>query len=230
MEKLPAYKYVVAFALVLLAQLLAIQFNIDWLRYSSKCLLMPVLVAWVIASKIVTGGRTLILAGLIFSWLGDTFLLFEQRNALFFVFGLASFLITHVFYIVYFLSIGEASNSLLKKNPLYILLVLAYGLLLVWLLMPHLGSLKIPVIIYAAVICTMLLCSIHIYPVVGRPANQYMFSGAALFVLSDSILAVNKFYQPLPLAGILVMVSYGAAQWLIVAGYIRRGQQLSTVI
>lgn len=47
-----------------------------------------------------------------------------------------------------------------------------------------------------------------------------MLAGAALFVLSDSVLAINKFYQSFELAGLLIMLTYGAAQYFIVKGAI----------
>jgi uncharacterized membrane protein YhhN len=159
---------------------------------------------------------------LFFSWLGDLFLLSESPGFLFFVAGLVSFLITHACYIIHFLSTGSPAPSLLKKQPIFILLVACYGTCLVWLLFPYLGQLKIPVILYASVICSMLLCSIHIYLKVQQPASSYYLAGAVLFVLSDSILAINKFYQPLPLAGITLMLSYCAGQYFIIKGFIER--------
>jgi hypothetical protein len=44
------------------------------------------------------------------------------------------------------------------------------------------------------------------------------FTGALFFMLSDSLLAINKFYRPFPLAGFLIMLSYIVAQYLIVIG------------
>ena len=55
-----------------------------------------------------------------------------------------------------------------------------------------------------------------------------MVAGALLFVLSDSILAINKFYMPFDLAGTFIMLTYGFAQYLIVQGavkYIQAGKK-----
>jgi uncharacterized membrane protein YhhN len=57
---------------------------------------------------------------------------------------------------------------------------------------------------------------------VAVPANRYFVAGAVLFVLSDSLLAINKFYQPLAFAGTLIMLTYCAAQYFIVMGFIKR--------
>ena len=76
--------------------------------------------------------------------------------------------------------------------------------------------------VYAAVICTMLLCSLHVYLKVNKKAAVYYLSGAAAFVLSDSLLAVNKFYEPFAYAGVFIMLTYCAAQYFIVRGYIEQ--------
>ncbi len=222
MIKLPFQRTVLVFWILLLIDLVAVLFGFSWLRCITKPLLMPVLILLLLYSGVAATGKNLLVTGLFFSWLGDVFLLFESRNALFFILGLVSFLITHACYIIYFLSTRPVAPSLLKKQPVYILLILSYGTGLVWLLFPYLGELKIPVIVYAAIICGMLLSSIHIYLKVTAPANRYFVSGAVLFVLSDSILAINKFYQPLPLAGIWLMLSYCAAQFFIVWGFVVR--------
>jgi len=48
-----------------------------------------------------------------------------------------------------------------------------------------------------------------------------MMTGAGLFVISDSVLAINKFYQPFEAAGILIMLTYGLAQFFIIKGAIK---------
>jgi uncharacterized membrane protein YhhN len=53
-----------------------------------------------------------------------------------------------------------------------------------------------------------------------KKPGRWMFTGALLFVISDSVLAVNKFYQPFALAPVLIMITYGLAQLLITQGAI----------
>lgn len=188
-----------------------------------KPLLIPALLL-----MLLTGGLSsfnkIIAAALFFSWAGDVLLLFENKNALFFIGGLVCFLITHIFYIIYFLKIKGTGISLLKKQPWLAVLVAAYGVSLVLFLFPHLGEMKIPVLVYAVVICTMVICSLHVYKKANTPANVLFVAGAVLFAVSDSLLAVNKFYQPFTGAGALIIFSYCAAQFLIVMGVIRRIQ------
>ncbi len=219
----PAQKKIsLAFWLLAILDVIGIAARIDVLHYIAKPLLMPALFGLLFYTRSAIPNKNLLLTGLFFSWLGDIFLMLEDKHPLFFIFGLASFLTTHIFYIVYFLKIRLAGPSLLAKQPLYIALVIAYGATLVWQLYPYLADLKIPVIIYAAVICTMLLCSIHIFLKINRKAALYYWLGATAFVVSDSLLAINKFYQPFAYAGVLIMLTYCAAQWLITVGYIQQ--------
>jgi uncharacterized membrane protein YhhN len=199
--------------------------NIEMLHFIVKPLLIPALLLLVAFTKSATPGKKILLAGLFFSWLGDVFLLFEYKHTLFFIFGLASFLTTHIFYIIYFLRIQSEKNSLLKKQPVFIALVLAYGITLVWQLYPHLGPLKLPVMVYAAVICSMLLCSLHVFLKVNKKAAAFYLLGAGAFVVSDSLLAINKFYQPFTYAGVCIMLTYCAAQFFIVTGYIQQDKK-----
>lgn len=197
--------------------------HVTLLHYIAKPLLLPVLMALLLSgSSSGTGGRQVILTALFFSWLGDIFLLLENRHPLFFIFGLTCFLTTHILYIIYFLRIPSAAGSLLIKQPAWFLLVAGYGIALVWILYPHLNNLTIPVMVYALVICIMLLCSLHIYYKVILPASLFFTAGASLFVLSDSLLAVNKFYSPFAWAGPAIMLTYCAAQYGIVAGFIKQ--------
>lgn len=205
--------------------LMAVHFNLSALRFVTKPLLMPVL-AMVVYSH---GQKTkwmYILAALIFSFLGDSLLLLEDKNPLFFIVGLASFLITHILYILFFLGIKQHTASLFKRHPYIPILVVAYGMALVYLLYPSLGALKIPVLLYATIICLMLICSFYVYKNVLPPAGIQFVTGAVFFVISDSLLAVNKFHRPFSFAGLLIMLTYCAAQYFIVRGFINHEAQL----
>ena len=212
----------IVFWILALLDVAGITANIETLHFIVKPLLIPALLLLLFFSKSILPGKRLLLIGLFFSWLGDVFLLFENKNELFFIFGLVSFLTTHIFYIIYFLRIRSANESLLKKRPILIGLVLLYGITLVWQLFPHLGDLKIPVMVYAAVICSMLLCSLHIFFKVNKKAAVYYLLGAGFFVVSDSLLAINKFYQSFAYAGVFIMLTYCAAQYFIVRGFIQQ--------
>ncbi len=210
------------FILVCLVDIFAVIESAAWLHFAAKPLLMPLLIGWLYFSSTPTGGKKLVLTGLLFSWWGDTLLLFDHKGMLFFAAGLVCFLATHIFYILYFSRTPHRPPSLLKKKPWISILVIAYGTSLLILLLPGLGALRIPVIIYAIVICSMLLSSFQAFNRVSQPSGFLFIAGALLFTLSDSLLAWNKFYRPVPGAGAAIMATYCAAQLLIVKGFIVR--------
>lgn len=220
------YTWPVLFAACLLADIIGIETGHSLLQWISKPLLMPLLFLYFItempAGK--KAGSGWIIAALFFSWCGDVLLMLQDRHELFFLLGLSAFLLAHCGYILFFNKIRLEEK--IPGNPWYLLgVVIYYGLLIGWL-SPYLDAgLKIPVRIYGVIITVMLMLALHMRPLA---AGRLFIAGAACFVLSNSLLAVNKFYQPLPLAGLLVMLTYGAAQYLIVKGaieYLRGSNQ-----
>ncbi len=185
-----------------------------------KPLIIPALIGFVLFStqSIRSRYKNLLLTGLLFSWAGDVLLMFEKYNSLFFIFGLIAFLLAHVFYIVLFGRIKMVNN--ISARPFFILIAVAYYAILMRWLLPHLGALKIPVIVYGAVISIMFLLAMHLFKIAGTYAGKILFFGAAFFVVSDSLLAVNKFYSPFAGAGIYIMSTYALAQLLICKGMI----------
>ena len=155
---------------------------------------------------------------LFFSWSGDILLMFVSRNELFFLLGLGSFLLAHIFYIIFFHQVRVREG--VKGNPwLLVIVVIYYGALISWL-SPYLGDMKIPVRIYGIVISFMFMLAMHMLVIKNKQAGKWMTGGALLFVISDSVLAINKFYTAFEGAGIIIMLSYGLAQLFIVKGAI----------
>ncbi len=82
-----------------------------------------------------------------------------------------------------------------------------------WLLYPGLGNMAHPVLIYIIVILTM--CWRAFAQTDFNKYAVYALAGALLFVVSDSLIAFNKFYVELEFARYLIMLTYWAAQSLI---------------
>lgn len=206
------------FATALAADLIFTAAGVGGWRLLSKPLIVAGLAFYFInnAAAKSNEGR-LILFALIFSWLGDVLLLFENKSPQFFLGGLSAFLIAHIFYGLFFTGIFKTMRLRLHRPFLMGVLVYYTGLML--LLWPGLGAFKFPVLLYGGVISVMMLLALHTVLVRGGAARLLM-PGAVLFVLSDSILAINRFLQPVPLAGIFIMLTYGVAQLLITQGAI----------
>jgi uncharacterized membrane protein YhhN len=155
---------------------------------------------------------------LLFSWMGDVLLMFQARNGIFFLLGLSSFLIAHIFYIIFFHKIRLAEA--IKSRPVTLILVVIYYGLLISFLSPYLGDMKLPVRVYGVVISFMCMLAIHMLFLPVKKAGLLLFTGALLFVISDSVLAIAKFYQPFTGADVLIMLSYGLAQLFLTHGAI----------
>lgn len=189
------------------------------IRFFSKPLLVAVLLVWFLSvSDKFTTLRYTVVAALLLSWLGDIFLLLEPRSPVYFMAGLGSFLLAHIAYIFFFLWARAGQNRKKSWNIKTITGVTIYAGALFFFLNPRLGALKLPVFLYALVISVMLICALHAFAISARKAGWWCISGAALFVLSDSVLAVNKFYQPFPAAGFSIMLTYAGAQFALVKG------------
>lgn len=152
--------------------------------------------------------KHLIVAGLLFSLAGDIFLMLPSDR---FIAGLASFLIAHLFYIAAFTIEGAmAGPSLLAA-----IILLAYGGLMLRLLLPSLGRMKVPVVIYMLVILLMVWQAANRFMSPETTTGLLALAGACLFAASDSLLALNRFRRPFRSAQFLILTTYYAAQWLI---------------
>ena len=155
--------------------------------------------------------NTWYLGGLFFSFLGDVFLL--KSGELYFMLGLASFLLAHIIYI-------KITARFIKKKSLSKITVTALPFLALFItfllfLKDHLGEMLYPVILYGIIISVFGMIATLNYISNKSRANLWLFFGALFFILSDSILAINKFYSTKEVYGLLVMVTYIIAQFLI---------------
>jgi len=148
-----------------------------------------------------------IIAGLLCSVAGDVFLMLPSDQ---FVGGLASFLVAHMFYIVAF-------SYHRRFRPLSWSLVpfALYGIVIFSILFPYLGEMKAPVLAYVVVILVMGWRAYERWAQIGQGAALLAFLGALLFILSDSVLAINRFRGHFEVARALSLSTYFAAQWLI---------------
>lgn len=148
-----------------------------------------------------------IVAGLGCSLAGDVFLMLPADR---FVAGLVSFLAAHLGYIAA-LSLGVSFGSAIwSLAPL-----LAYVVVMYWLLSPHLGKMRLPVLVYELVIATMAWRAMARWAATREVGAVLALVGAILFVISDSALAINRFVGKYKAAQALVLGTYFCAQWLI---------------
>ncbi len=148
--------------------------------------------------------------GFLFCMAGDVFL--DINRELFFVQGLASFLAGHIFFSILFIRGFSYSFS----NTMKAGLVLIYIAMLAIILIPHLGSLLIPVVAYMCVIGMMGISAAFF-----KAKSSHVFIGASLFVFSDSIIAVSKFLYPFKASPYFIMFFYFSALFFIQFGILK---------
>ncbi len=163
----------------------------------------------------------LMIAGLFFSWAGDVLLEMPSERADLFIPGLVSFLLAHVMYLTTFL-MTRGENYINRKGIWLLLPVLLFGAGIIYYLHNDLGNMMIPVIIYTVVILTMLTGAINRLKKVNALSYWLVLTGAILFLISDSALAINKFGHPFTGSSVVIISTYLLAQYLIITGYIRQ--------
>ncbi len=150
--------------------------------------------------------RNIILVGLLFSLMGDILLMWE----IFFIYGLLSFLLTHILYIYgFYLNITEF------KFTIFEIILVITGLMYFQYLQPKLGKLKFPVLIYISIIVFMGIFAHQLHINLNTIQSHFAIIGSILFIISDAALAFNKFALPFKLAQVLVLSTYYFAQYFI---------------
>ena len=234
-------KFSYLYTALIIAELFAIVFNLHTAEYFTKpALVISLLVYFLNSSKTPANNKILValpkrydqptnrpadqptnmLIALLFCLAGDIILLFDSG----FVFGLAAFLIGHIFYILTFRKDNDGFNFTKNRLGLFILGSVLFGIIFLSVLIPRVDTaLKIPIFIYACTILTMLVTVFNRFKkTISKISYNSVLIGALFFVISDTVLAINQFVQPFAYAHFIVMLTYGLAQYFIVEGFLKK--------
>lgn len=142
-------------------------------------------------------------AGLVVCAAGDVLLVYPSL----FLAGVGVFLVAHLFYLAAFLSRTRRLRAW-RALPF-----LAWGVGTYAFLFPVLGTMVAPVGAYVLAICAMMWRAAAAVGATGQPREErWALAGAVVFGLSDTLLALNRFYRPWPDAAYVVMLLYWAGQ------------------
>jgi uncharacterized membrane protein YhhN len=185
-----------------------------WLHWVCKPLatLLILITAWRTKPVVSTRYRSWMVVGMACSLAGDVFLMLPQDA---FVAGLVSFLLAHVCFIVALLG-----DSRFAERPWGMLACVAYGVFNLWALWPSLPvPLHLPVVIYVLVLAAMggqavVRERLHATDALATSAHWSMM-GALIFMLSDTLLAWDRFRFVIPLSTLWVLVTYYTAMWCL---------------
>lgn len=204
--------------------LFSIGWENQWLHYSIKPLFMMLLMLfhWKMLSGIPTLFSRLVQFGLFFSWIGDIALMFDEKFEILFVVGLAAFLIAHIGYAsAFLLNIPkDEQHDIIAGIKLMSPFVLATGLFFYFIVDGIPDKLFLPVLAYTIVITVMGVTSAWRKGHVKPATYSWILIGAILFILSDMVIAVNKFVVDFDYDAILNMTLYLTGQFMITVGAI----------
>ena len=205
---------------VILLNWIAVWFGWRLLNYVSKALVIITLLFWLMTSIPDSGNVYWFSAGLFFSLVGDILLLLSSRH---FLFGLITFLMTHLCYTAGFLiplpQFSVAALLLVFLN--FFVWLFIYVQIKRWVSTSSaFNLLNKPLICYSLAIWSMVTAA---FLTVTRTdwlpqSSGLAISGALLFLFSDLLLAYDRFKQPLPDARLWKRVSYHLGQLAIIAG------------
>lgn len=165
-------------------------------------ILLAILAGWGVS----TPYKYLILSALIFSLCGDVFIMLQTENP---IKGLVAFLIAHIFYTAAFFQDIESFQ------PLILIPVFVYAAIFYIYLHKGLNKLRIPVLSYTIVISLMGSMAVNRYVNVQDEKSLLAFTGAVLFLVSESFWAINRFKKSFAWAEIIILGTYFSAQILL---------------
>lgn len=186
---------------------------LTYLSYPLTTLLKPLpifcLMIGVWQSNLMPWAGRLLTCALIFSVFGDIVLTLPLEKGL--ELGIGGFLLAHCCYIVLFL---KDYQFRLTHFMCYLPVLFVAGFA-AFLLIPHLGALLIPVIIYLGILLLMVFFAFQV-----KHQGGLIAFGALIFFLSDLMLAFYLFAPPAVDLRIAIMAAYYSAQCLLISGLI----------
>lgn len=216
--------FTIIFALIFISQLV-FGYNGDGnIGYFIKpSIVLSLLIMLFLSTKLKGRFHKRVFTGLVFALAGDVLLMYVGQNESYFTYGLCAFLLCHIFYTSAFYLDFKSAPELDKKGArvaIILCAILAIGFY--FFLRPHLGIMKLPVMIYILAISMMMMMASFRNQRVNTSSFNLILFGAMFFLLSDSILAYNKFVQPVAYANTWIMATYMVAQYLITIGAVER--------
>ncbi|PQJ54737.1 lysoplasmalogenase [Psychrosphaera saromensis] len=157
---------------------------------------------------------TMLLMALLCSTCGDILLAMQGEH--FFISGLTSFLIAHLFFLISF-------KPLIKQNLIYIPIYAGVAVAVFSLMANKLNELFIPVFVYILVLLAMAVGTL-----LSSKSNKWMVIGGVFFVVSDSLIGLTKFYIEIPQSQLWIMITYYAAQYCLVNGLLAASTRVAS--
>jgi len=161
----------------------------------------------------------LVIFAMVCSLIGDAALMYQEEASIFFMVGLGFFLLAHIGYAFINFNLVNDDQRKIKIYWQDIPIIIA-GFAVFLLIKDGVGDLRIPVLSYIVVITFMAITARQRYNRSDKESFWLIMVGAIFFMLSDTLLAMNKFVAPIENERVLIMSTYIIAQFLIAKGII----------
>lgn len=198
-------------AAIIVCALFAIAGSYNWPDQKFYYFFKPattILILFVVLTASPGKYKILITIGMLFSLMGDIFLMLPSDQ---FLIGLICFLITHICYIVAFLSDSKF------RRPIWPYVLLAVVAIAIFELLSGgiNAAMKFPVAIYAAALSLMTAQALARNLQQKTSGSMLAAIGAILFMISDTTLAYDRFVTGFTMAHAIILSTYYAAQYFI---------------
>lgn len=182
------------------------------LEYVAKPATMAALIGVALAIEPADDARRVaFVVALAFSLIGDVFLMLPADR---FIPGVGAFAAAHIAYIVGFRLDDSSAPALLLGAVVVVAFAMLVGRRVLIAVHDDAPEFVGPVSAYIAIISVMVASAI-------ATRNVVAIAGAAIFMASDTLIAWNRFVQPLAWAPVTIMVTYHAGQALLVLSLVR---------
>jgi uncharacterized membrane protein YhhN len=207
--------FFIVFALVSVTHIMSIILQRETIRWVSKILIIPPLLAAYIVAYI-NGTESLVfpIPALVLGWVGDILLIRKEKKI--WLLGLVAFLLGHICYMITFIQILNFTISM-PAMIIFTPQVLVLGIVVFRLIKP-LKEMRLPVILYMIFLVSMGLFGFQVFLINLSLGGLLLISGCFNFRISDTILAYYTFRKYKISGSVLIMIFYILAQAEIVLG------------
>lgn len=151
--------------------------------------------------------RNAVAAGLVLCLLGEVMMMLKKKR---FLTGLAFFLGALAVFTVAFYS--RVSREFLSWPVIPLILLAGVILFLVW---PGTKRQRIPVLLYMLALLTMTRVGLEQPHQLPGTGPWLAAAGSLLFLVSDTVLALNRFYRPFKGAQVIILATFYSSLLLI---------------
>ena len=191
-------------------------------RYVSKLLITTSLMIYVCFNRksLFKKEFILIILALIFSCGGDYILIANPAAQLFSV-GISMYMIAKIIYSFVF---SFSAKFDIDRSLPFLTVTLLYSLLMIYFVYTGHGVPILLIMIYIFISLVMLKVAYLRFKIVNQKSYLYVLLGCVSFIVSESIIGIDKFYKPIFYESVFGMFFYGLAQFLIIKGLLFRNK------